>query len=384
MRSDFGTQKKKIVVVGAGIIGASIAFHLVLRGARVTLIDANDPGLGTTKVSFAWLNAYGKDPFHYHDLNRRSLEMWARFARRLGGGVDLTWGGELRWAVTTEGAEALCGRAKTLQSWGYPTRILGADEVKQLEPQLNVEGLTAASYSDIDGHVDTQQVVRACMATLSARGAEIVTNVPMTGFEMGPSGAAMSIQGVKLGNRIIACDTVVLAGGADTPALAKLAGIEIPLSHTFGATILTEPIEPLFDSIALLHSPRDRTPLVNFRQFADGTVMVQGGASADSETGDRGQTDAEVAQIMLDATALLPQLKGVKVKEIQRGRRPIPKDGHPIIGFSETNSNLYIATTHSGVTLAPLIGEFAAVEIVDGTEVELLKPFRLSRFSSVL
>ena len=73
-----------VVVVGAGILGASVAFHLTLRGAQVTIVDASEPGQGTTKVSFAWLNAYGKSPFHYHDFNRRSMEMWARFARRLG------------------------------------------------------------------------------------------------------------------------------------------------------------------------------------------------------------------------------------------------------------------------------------------------------------
>ena len=379
MQRKFENKQKNIVVIGAGILGASIAFHLSLRGAQVSLIDASDPGQGATKISFAWLNAYGKDPYPYHDLNRRSLEMWARFARRLGG-IDITWGGELRWAVTEEGAEMLQARAKTLQSWGYPTRIVTADELKQLEPRLNFDDLSAASYSDIDGHVDTQQVVRACLAEAADRGAEIYTHHSVTAFDLRQTDTASTIEAVRIGDMTIPCDVVVLAGGADTPALAKLAGIELPLEHTFGATILTEPLAPLFDSIALIHSPRDRSPKVNMRQFVDGTVMIQGGASADSERDDRGKTDAEVDQIMTDAAAFLPALKGVNVKEVQRGRRPIPKDGHPIIGFSEDVSNLYITTTHSGVTLAPLIGEFAAIEIVDDTEVALLKPYRLSRF----
>ena len=61
--------KPHVVVVGAGMIGASIAFHCALRGAQVTIVDGGLPGQGTTRVSFAWLNAYGKTPFHYHDLN---------------------------------------------------------------------------------------------------------------------------------------------------------------------------------------------------------------------------------------------------------------------------------------------------------------------------
>ena len=82
-----------VVVVGAGILGASIAYHLTLHGVRVTIVDAGQPGEGATRVAFAWLNAYGKTPFSYHDLNRRSIDMWAGFARRLG--IDVTWGGEL-------------------------------------------------------------------------------------------------------------------------------------------------------------------------------------------------------------------------------------------------------------------------------------------------
>ncbi len=109
--------------------------------------------------------------------------------------------------------------------------------------------------------------------------------------------------------------------------------------------------------------------------------MVQGGSTDNTEAGDRGQTDAEIAQIMTDAAVILPALDGAKIKTVQRGRRPIPQDGHPILGFSEAVSNLYLATTHSGVTLAPIIGELAAIEIVDGTAVDLFTPYRPTRFA---
>ena len=76
-----------IVVIGAGIVGASIAFHLARRDAKVTLIDAGEPGKGSaiqpaTAVSFAWMNARDKNPRHYHLFNRRSVDMWARFVER--------------------------------------------------------------------------------------------------------------------------------------------------------------------------------------------------------------------------------------------------------------------------------------------------------------
>jgi glycine/D-amino acid oxidase-like deaminating enzyme len=106
-------HKPHVVVVGADILGASITFHLTLHGVPVTIVDAGEPGQGTSRVSFAWLNASGKPPLHYHDFNRRSLDMWERFARRLGGSIDLVWGGELRWSVTAAGAADLAARARS-------------------------------------------------------------------------------------------------------------------------------------------------------------------------------------------------------------------------------------------------------------------------------
>jgi len=108
--------------------------------------------------------------------------------------------------------------------------------------------------------------------------------------------------------------------------------------------------------------------------------MFQGNGSADYEEGDRGRDDAEVEKVLADATAILPALQNAKIARVNRGRRPIPQDGEPVIGFTEQVSNLYVATTHSGVTLAPIIGELAAIEIVEQVEVELLQPYRLARF----
>ncbi len=376
-------DKPHVVVVGAGILGASIAFHLTLRGAQVTMVEAGEPGRGASRVSFAWLNAYDKNPFPYHDLNRRSMEMWERFKRRLGGAIDLVWGGELRWSVTPAGADALTARAKVLHAWGYPTRIIDAAEIRRLEPDLEVGEMTAASYSDIEGHVNTGDVIRACIAAAEERGAELRTQARVTGLQRSQTGSGTSrIEGVTIGDQTIPCDVAVLAGGPDMPSLAGLAGVELPLYHTFGATILTERIAPLFKSVAVLHPARDRHPTVSFRQFSDGVVMIGATAADNQQDGDRAKTDDDAAQILRESAAALPALQGVRIREVRQGRRPIPQDGESIIGFSDTVPNLYLATTHSGVTLAPIIGEFAAMEIADGANIDLLQPFRLGRFRS--
>lgn len=376
-----GGRKLHVVVVGAGILGASIAYHLTLHGARVTVVDAGQPGEGATRVAFAWLNAYGKTPFSYHDLNRRSIDMWGGFASRLG--IDVTWGGELRWAVTADGAAALAAQAEALQAWGYPTRMLDAAEVRQLEPDLQLDGFTAASYTYSDGHVDTAAVMRACLAAAHERGAVLRAGSAVTGVEIDHSRAGTArAEAVRVGDDAVPCDVVVLVGGADMPALAEMAGVQVPHYHTFGATLLTQPLQPLFKNIALLHSPRERQPLINVRQLPNGAVMIQSGAPDNTQEGDRGATDAEVDQIAADAKAVMPMLQNIEITEVRRGRRPIPQDGRSIVGFAPEVGNVYVATTHSGITLTPLIGAFAAIEIAHGARIDLLAPFRPERFGN--
>lgn len=369
-----------VVVVGAGILGASIAYHLTLHGVQVTLVDAGRPGEGATRVAFAWLNAYGKAPFSYYDLNRRSIDMWAGFARRLG--VHITWGGELRWAATAEGAAALAAQAEALQAWGYPTRILDRDEVRRLEPDLRFDAFTSASYTYSDGHVDTLAVMRACVAAAQENGALLRTGAPVTGVEIerGRSGAALAV-GVRIGDEAVPCDAVALVGGADMPGLAEMAGLKVPHYHTFGATLLTRPLPPLFRNIAVLHSPRELLPLINVRQLPDGAVMVQSGSPDNTQEADRGATDEEVEHIAADARAAMPMLKDIEIAEVRRGRRPIPQDGRSILGFAPEVGNVYVATTHSGITLTPLIGTLAAIEIAHGARVQMLEPFRPERFA---
>ena len=123
--ASFQTVNKSVVVVGAGILGASIAWRISARGYQVTVIDKSSPGSGASSHSFAWINAGSKQPIAYHNLNRRSLEMWPRFAAVLaydgdGASIGLRWGGKVSWESDSSKAEQLVNEVRQLQSWGYP------------------------------------------------------------------------------------------------------------------------------------------------------------------------------------------------------------------------------------------------------------------------
>lgn len=369
-----------IVIVGAGIIGASIAFQLTKRHRNVTIVDAREPGRGATWASYAWINSRDKSPREYHDLNRRSLDMWSRFARELDADVGLKWGGELRWSATEQGASDLREGAERLRSWGYPIIDLSKSEVRAMEPGVVMEPFTSAVYCGIEGHVDTQRVVRACLNKAQQAGAQVITNAQVDGIsvEPGPDGKS-AVKSISLkGSREIPCESLILAAGYETTALAAMAGIEFAQQRSAGATVVTEPLSPIFRNVVCMHTPRDLPePLMNIRQFADGSVMVHGGTHNGS-IGDTSDSDAQ--KLMEEISKFVPSLADAKVRHVRRGMRPMPEDGLPVIGYAASVPNLYMAVMHSGVTLAALTGEFAAIEILDEARVDILEPYRLERF----
>lgn len=371
----------RIVIVGAGIVGSAIAFQLTRRHRNVTVVDASRPGSGATLASYAWINSRDKEPREYHDLNRRSLDMWTRFARDLNADIGLRWGGEMRWSATEEGAESLLGHAEKLRSWGYPVVEITREQARSMEPGVVMEPFTSAVYCGIEGHVDTQRVVRTCLNLAQQAGAEVISNDAVAAINTEPGAetksAATSVT-LASGKELV-CDVLVLAAGYETTGLAAMAGIEFTQQTSPGATVVTEPLSPVFRNIVCIHTPRDLPePLMNVRQFPDGSVMIHGG----SHSGSIGDTsDDDAGRLVTEIARFIPLLGTAKVKEVRRGMRPMPEDGFPVIGFAGSVPNLYFAVMHSGVTLAALTGEFAATEILDSAQIDILEPYRLGRFS---
>ena len=378
-RDDSDAKKLKIVVVGAGIVGASIAYHLSRRkDVAVTVLEREEPCAGASGHSFAWLNSFGKDPVSYHHFNRRSMDIWDRFARRLGMDLDLHWGGELRWESTPERAGALRQRMVQLQTWGYPIRIISSDELRELEPGLSPGPVTTASFSEIDGRVDPLKVIEACLQRAREVGAVVHTHTPVNELCLDGRGR---IEAVSTPNGEIGCDVVVLANGTATTELAATAGVHVPQQYSPGVVIRTDPQPPILQNVSVLHLPPigENRHEIHLRQSADGMLAI-GQGSQESVDQDDSQEHADA--LLSRAVHYLPTLAGARAIPTPVGYRPMPIDELPVIGFCDAAPNLYIALMHSGVTLAPLMGELAPLEIVDGAHVEMLAPYRPGRFIS--
>ena len=377
---DYSDAKKlRIIVVGAGIVGASIAYHLSRRkDVAVTVLERDELCAGASGHSFAWLNSFGKDPVSYHHFNRRSMDIWDRFARRLGMDLDLHWGGELRWESTPERAGALQQRIKQLQAWGYPIRIISSDELRELEPGLSPGPVTTASFSEIDGRVDPLKVIEACLQRACESGTVVHTQTPVTELCLDGEG---KIEAVNTPSGEISCDVVVLANGTAVTELAATAGVHIPQQYSPGVVIRTDPQPPILHNVSVLHLPpidEDRHE-IHLRQSADGTLAIGQGSQ---ESVDRDDSQEHADALLSRAVHYLPALAGARAIPMPVGYRPMPIDELPVLGFCNAAPNLYIALMHSGVTLAPLVGELGTIEIVDGARVEMLAPYRPERFIS--
>ena len=383
MGPSFAAERRRIVVVGAGIVGASVAYHLARRGADVTVAEKAKPGAGTTGRSFAWVNAhFSKKPRHYHLLSQLGVAAHARLERELGEAGLLEWRGAIEWYGDERNAAMLRAEVKAMQEWGDTVRLIHPAEFASLESGLRPGSVLAAAFAEQDGGVDPVRLTEVLLRRARSSGAQVVHPCEVTGLEL----RGGRLRAVRTTRGDMAADCVVVACGVDTPRVASFAGLAVPLRHAPGILAWTTPQPRLVNRVLV-------GPGVHFRQLADGRVLIGEDdgppptpthahlASGPQDFPTDGFQALHGAQLLRMGSRFLPALADAAVHETKLGWRPMPTDGWPVVGFAASAPDVYVAVTHSGVTLGPLLGQLAASEILDGVRVDLLAPYRLERFA---
>jgi glycine/D-amino acid oxidase-like deaminating enzyme len=361
--------KDRVVIAGAGIMGASIAYHLAKRGAQVTILEKQRPGNGATEKSFAWINAtFSKQPRSYYDLNLFGIAGWRRLTLELAGDLRIQWGGSVEWFEPgTRAAESLRDKVRAHQQWGYPTHLVDSAEIRRLLPSIAPGPVGAACHSEIEGTVDPMHALGVLLKHAQQYGAKLEYPCEVTGISV----ASNRVSGVATTKGPIATDFLVLAAGVDTPRLTSLLGVNVPLKESPGLLAHTTPQPRMLDRVAL-------APGANIKQNPDGRIVT----GTDFDAAGTLDTSREFGMKLLgSAEKFLDRLSGAQLETVTLGHRVLPVDGHPVVGFVERYPNLYVTAMHSGITLSPLIGQMAAMEILDGANVDLLTPFRPARFA---
>ncbi|WP_117139591.1 NAD(P)/FAD-dependent oxidoreductase [Pseudomonas amygdali] len=372
-------MKLKIGVIGAGVIGLSTARELALKGANVTLFEAGSVGGGTSSTTYAWINSNGKSPLGYHHLNVEGMREHQRLQKQNTDRAPwLDESGTLEWATDSERTKRLSARVLSLQSKGYPVQLLRIDEIKRLIPELvaPADGIDVWSFPT-EAVLSPSIFLAFLRSELVRLGVKILEHHQITDIAEHAGGVSLTInQRGKWGGNFIVC----AVGRWTAPVLAKanvqIAMIDADEPGKIGCSFLgyTTPAQIQLRSNLI-------TPELNIRPDGGGRLLLQApDLDHAADPGINYALDGDVGRELLARLGrVFNNTQEVRLERLLVGQRARPADGLPAVGYVSSHERLYVIATHSGMTLAPVLGKLAAEELIDGERSPLLKGFEPNR-----
>ncbi|HEX5451584.1 MAG TPA: FAD-binding oxidoreductase [Candidatus Limnocylindrales bacterium] len=373
------SETADVVVVGAGVHGASTAFHLAQRGARVVVLERSTAAAGATGRSSGLVR------MHY-DLAAESALAWTSFAyfsdwaARVGGDCGFVRTGFLR-LVPAEQEAHLRANVAEQQRIGIRTSIVEAADVRAMAPMLATDDFAIAAYEPDSGYADPTSTCTTLLAAARARGARVRFASPVERIELdGPR-----VVGVRTATVTISAPTVVLAAGAWSAALAASAGVALPIRawhHDTG--FVTRPAEV---GAAGLPTVIDDINALYFRPEG-GTLALVGledGNRIDDRPADDARSDPAFVEHMVERiTRRVPGLASAGFRGAHGGTDGITPDQRPVLGtYGPEGLVLQTGFSGTGFKIAPAVGLAISELILDGEARSVdLTPFDAGRFAA--
>ena len=382
-----------IVVVGAGVVGCSIAYELAARGARVRVLDGRGAGLGATRASAGMLAPYteGHIPA-LRTLGIHSLDHYDRFIERVraesGHVIEYERTGSLHVAVGPEEHAQLCATAEALRNEGVAHTLLDAGEARALERAVRPD-LAGAIHIQDHGYVAAGALTSALAEAAARRGAAFQISrvlsiaggrIPRVETEAGDIDADAVIVSAGSWSGLLAADAPV---AQSTSAAAPRRPSALPGG---GSGQRMPPVKPIRGQLVRLRLDDRAAERVIWGSgcylvpWRDGTVLA--GATVEDVGFDEAATVSGVLRLLHESTRLLPILREGGFADVRVGLRPMTADELPAIGASSTMRQVFYATGHyrNGVLLAPLTAALTADLVLEGRagpELSLVRPDRL-------
>jgi glycine/D-amino acid oxidase-like deaminating enzyme len=362
----------RIVVIGAGVMGASVAYRMALAGASVTVLEAGRIGGGTSSCSFAWTNSNEKTPRSYHDLNCAGMRAHAALADEFGGTPWWHAGGSVEWeAPQDRPAQQL--KVERLRSWGYAAEWITSQQLLELEPDIDPAQVddTLIAYYPEEGWLDPLVYIAAMLGAARSRGAAVITGarVAETILRGGRMAAVKTADG-----RLFEADMVVNCAGRWANDPVSDAGLHLPLAPTVGLLAFTPPVASRVRRVV-------RSPDVHTRPDGAGRLVCIAPTEQVPAFDPRPSPSLpEARDVVRRVCRLMPVIGDVEPEAARMAIRPIPGDSYSTVGQVPRVEGYYLAITHSGVTMSPFLGAAVADEIIHGRQCEALADFRPARF----
>jgi glycine/D-amino acid oxidase-like deaminating enzyme len=336
----------KVVIIGAGIMGAALARGVAGHGAEVCVVDSGGVAGGATGRSFGWVNAsFYADAAHFA-LRAEGIAAYRRLVRDLA--LPVRFSGALCWE---ESGAALVRQAAELDALGYDAEIVGAEDLAWMEPAVG-------------------DLTRGLLAQAGVR---VLSGCAVEGIEV----AGGRVSGVRVAAGVLPADRVIVAAGIGSAALLNPLGVVLPMVHRPGVIFSTAPVASVLNHVCV-------APIGEFRQLPDGRLLMPTAVAHQADESDRlgDRLDVLAAAACARLREVLPDVD-VRWQEVAMALRPVPGDGLPVIGACGPEG-VFAAVMHSGITLAPVVAEILGAEVMELThdKAGLVAPYGLARFQS--
>jgi dimethylglycine dehydrogenase len=387
------TERAKVVVIGGGAVGASVLYHLALRGwTDAILVERDELTTGST-----W-HAAGNCPnfstnYNVIKLQRHSTTLYARLAEDVDYPINYHVTGSIRLAHSRERMDEFRHVASMAQAQGIDFRVLSPEQARDLYPFLELHDLQGALWDPLDGDIDPSQLTQAFAKGARDKGARVRRFVDVVGLDCAPDGGWIVRLKAKDGAESeIACETVVNAAGYRAGEVMKLVGRRMPIVAMSHQYLVTEPVAALAGREAKLPLLRDPDSSYYLRQERDGLLLGPYEAKATIHWQD-GIPEDFASQLwpddlerlewyIEDAIARVPILGTAGVQRVINGPIPYSPDGNPYIGPVRGLPGFFQCCCFSfGIAQAGGAGRLAANWIVDGRPEWDIWAFDSRRFS---
>ncbi len=363
-----------VLIIGAGLMGSSVALQLAMRGCHCTVIDKASPGRHASGVNAGGLRQLNRDPAEI-PLTVEAAKMWRSIDSLLDSDCDARFPGQLRVAENRSDLDKLEQRAALVRSLGFQhEEMIGRDELYQLVPTLAPHCVGALICRE-DGYGRPYHALTAFRRKAESLGVTFHSSTELyTLQQQGDGWQARTSTGTYNSSILVNC------AGAWAGQIAAMLDEAVPLTPKALMLMVTERLPHFIDPVMGAASRK-----LSFKQMQNGTLII-GGALVAKLDFDKEKTDIDWAQLANSAKTVLdffPLLKDVRIVRAWAGIEAFMPDNIPVICASETFNNAYHAFGFSahGFQLSPVIGRIMAQLILDGHSELPIEPFNINRFS---
>ncbi len=374
-----------VLIIGAGVIGASIAFHLTRHGIKPLLIEKHHPAAGSSGACDGLVFLQSKKPGLHLRLALESRKRFDGLLDQLGSRIEFKNPGGMCLIESEAELAAMRLFVEEQRRSGLEVELLEGEEARRREPCLS-EKVIAATYSALDSQVNPYALTFAFLRAAKSAGARILTGQAVMGIER----AGGKTTGVFTDNGRISAPVVVNAAGALAAEVGRMAGLEVPITPRRGQILVTAAVPPMIrhclisaQYVAAKFKPElaEKGGMgFSLEQADTGNILI--GSTREFVGFDRRTTFTGIRTIAGRIVPVIPALQRVPVIRTFGGLRPYTPDGLPILGNVAGLEGFIMAAGHEGdgIALSAITGELIADLIVLGRTQFPLDAFRLERF----